>query len=69
MGAANSAQVIALELEKVDDVVSALVDHDALFYANIEKRPTDVISFRDMRIPLELRPGGSSSISIQMEAI
>jgi hypothetical protein len=29
-----------------------------MFYANIEKRPVEVISSRDMRIPLEIRPGG-----------
>lgn len=58
MSAQNSAQVVATELEKVKDAIPTLFDHDAFFYANLEKRPVDTVSARDMRVPLELRPGG-----------
>lgn len=51
-------QVVANELEKVESTVPTLFDRDAMFYANIEKRPVEKVSNRDMRIPLELRPGG-----------
>ena len=56
----NEAQVVALELERVEPTVPALMDRDDVFYAKVEKRPVQIISSRDMRIPLELRPGGSS---------
>lgn len=55
-----AADVVANELERVEPNVPTLFDHDAVFYADIEKRPVEVISSRDMRIPLELRPGGRS---------
>lgn len=51
-------QVVANELERVEPTVPTLFDRDAVFYANIEKRPVEKVSNRDMRIPLELRPGG-----------
>ena len=52
------AQVLALELERVRDKVPVLFERDNVFYADIEKRPVEVISGRDMRIPLEINPGG-----------
>jgi hypothetical protein len=53
------AQVTALELERVLPKVRTLFERDDKFYANIKKRDVEVISSRQMRIPLELRPGGS----------
>lgn len=50
--------VVATELERVLPNVPTLFDRDDLFYTSIEKQPVEVISARDMRIPLELRPGG-----------
>jgi hypothetical protein len=58
MGAMTETQVVAAELERVDPRVPLLFERDAMFYANIEKRPVEVVSARDMRIPLEIRPGG-----------
>lgn len=58
MAAMTETQVVAAELERVDPRVPLLFERDAMFYANIEKRPVEVISSRDMRIPLEIRPGG-----------
>jgi hypothetical protein len=45
-------------MEKVTTKVPVLYDFDALFYTKIKKRPVEVISERDMRIPMNLRPGG-----------
>lgn len=53
------SQVAALELERVLPKVRTLFERDDKFYANIKKRDVEKISNRQMRIPLELRPGGS----------
>ncbi len=58
MASQNEAAVVALELERVSPKVPQLFDRDDMFYAMIERRPAEVVSARDMRIPLELRPGG-----------
>jgi len=58
MGAMTETQIVAAELERVDPRVPLLFERDAMFYANIEKRPVEIVSNRDMRIPLEIRPGG-----------
>lgn len=56
--AQTESQVVAAELERVDPKVPILFERDAMFYANVEKRPVEKVSSRDMRIPLEIRPGG-----------
>lgn len=53
------SQVTALELERVIPKIRVLFERDDKFYANIKKRDVEVISNRQMRVPLELRPGGS----------
>jgi hypothetical protein len=53
------AQVAALELERVLPKIRVLFERDDKFYANIKKRDVEKISNRQMRVPLELRPGGS----------
>lgn len=54
-----NADVTALQLEKVKDKVPTLFDRGpAMFYSSIEKKDVERISKRDMRIPLEIRPGG-----------
>ena len=53
------SQVAALELEKVLPKIRVLFERDDKFYANIKKRDVEKISNRQMRVPLELRPGGS----------
>ena len=58
--AGNEAQVVGAELERVLPKVPTLFDRDDTFYSSLEKRPVEVISSRDMRIPLELRPGGKT---------
>lgn len=58
--AMTSIQVVAAELEKVDQkgAIPTLFEREDTFYSFVEKKPIQVISERDMRIPLELRPGG-----------
>lgn len=58
--AGNESQVVGAELERVLPKVNALFDRDDVFYSTIEKRPVEVISSRDMRIPLEIRPNGNT---------
>lgn len=53
------SQVAALELERVIPKVRVLFERDDKFYANIKKRDVEQISNRQMRVPLEIRPGGS----------
>lgn len=58
MGVVES-QVVALELEKVVSRVRQLFDEDDMFYSSIKSKNVDKISYRQMRVPLKLRPGGS----------
>lgn len=53
------SQVTALELEKVIPKIRVLFERDDKFFSNIKKRDVEVISQRLMRVPLEIRPGGS----------
>ena len=59
MAALTESQVEALELERVIPKIRVVFDRDDKFYANIKKRDVQKISNRVMRVPLELRPGGS----------
>jgi len=54
----TESQVVAAELETVQSKVPVLFDRDSLFYGNIEKRDVEKVSNRDMRVPMEIRPGG-----------
>ena len=58
--AMTEAQVLGAELERVLPDVPIAFDRDNTFYSTVEKRPVEVVSGRDMRIPIELRPGGKS---------
>ena len=53
------SQVAGLELERVLPKVAMAFERDDKFYATIKKRPAEIISNRQMRVPIELRPGGS----------
>ena len=57
--ALTEAQVEALELERVIPKIRVVFERDDKFYSNIKKRDVERISNRQMRVPLELRPGGS----------
>lgn len=53
------SQVVAAEIEKVAGDVPTLFDRDGTFLSWVEKRKLEKVSARDMRIPLEMRPGGN----------
>ena len=57
--AVTESQVAATELEKVIPKIRVLFERDDMFYAHIKKRDVEKVSNRQMRVPLELRPGGS----------
>lgn len=54
----TESQVAGLELERVLPKLRRLFDMDDKFYAFIRKRPAEKVSNRQMRIPLEISPGG-----------
>lgn len=56
--AQTELQVNAAELENVQEKVPVLFEREATFYSQIEKRPVEKVSARDMRVPLEISPGG-----------
>jgi hypothetical protein len=55
----TESQVVALELERVIPKIRTLFERDDKFFSNIKKRDVEIVSNRQMRVPLELRPGGS----------
>lgn len=56
-----NADTIGVQLEKVRDKVPQLYERDNVFFAKIGKKG-DVVSSRNMRIPLQLRPGGAGGL-------
>lgn len=63
MAAQTNADVVAVQLEKVRDRIPMLYerDTDGTFFAKVEKKG-DKVSSRNMRIPLQLRPGGRGGL-------
>jgi hypothetical protein len=53
--------VAGTELEKVLPKVTTVFESDDTFFGNIKKRDVEVVSYREMRAPMELRPGGRFS--------
>lgn len=51
--------VVALELEKVLPDVQVLFEQEGPFLNAIKKKNVEKISYRQMRVPLKLRPGGN----------
>jgi hypothetical protein len=58
MAAVVESQVAGTELERVLPKVQTAFESDDMFYANIKKRQVEVVSYREMRAPIKLRPGG-----------
>ena len=56
--ALTEAQVQALELERVVPQIRVLFERDDKFFSTISKKDVEKISNRQMRVPLEMRPGG-----------
>ena len=52
------SQVAGTELERVLPKIQVVYESDDMFYATIVKRDVEMVSYREMRAPLELRPGG-----------
>lgn len=58
MAAQDEAAVNPLELEKVRPIVKSAFDYDYMWYGDLKKKKPEVISNRDMRIPLRTKSGG-----------
>lgn len=57
--AVTESNIIANELEKTKDKIGVLLEREGTFFQKaISKRPAEIVSARDMRVPLEIRPGG-----------
>jgi hypothetical protein len=57
--AQQEADVAGLELEKVRKKLPVAFEREGKFFSSISKREVHKISYRQMRVPIELRPGGS----------
>jgi len=57
-GTVVESVVAGTELERVLPKVTTVFESDDTFFANIKKRDVEVVSYREMRVPQELRPGG-----------
>ncbi len=55
----SETQIVAAELERVEDKVATAFDRDTTFFGQIEKVPVTAVSARDARVPIEQRPGGN----------
>jgi len=53
------SQILDAELNRILPKIPSLFDRDDMFYANILRRDIKIISDRQMRIPLIIRPGES----------
>src|SRR5438093_451439 len=60
MAQMTEINVIGTEIERVSPDVVTLFERDNTFFSQIEKRPVEVVSGRDLRVPIELRPGGKT---------
>lgn len=54
----TSTQVLATELEVVDPKLPLLYDKDDTWFSFVDKRPAEIVNEREMRVPLDIRPGG-----------
>lgn len=58
MAVQDAANATNLQLEKVRKKLPVLFERDGVFASWVEKKPVEIVSNRDMRIPVEKRPGG-----------
>lgn len=54
----SESAVNALEIEKIRKVVKSAFDTEYTFWGWLKKKPVEVISNRDMKAPIRLKPGG-----------
>ena len=59
MPAVVESQVAGTELERVLPKVTKVYESDDHFYSTIKKRNVEIVSYREMRVPMELRPGSA----------
>jgi hypothetical protein len=57
-GTVVEAVVAGTELERVLPKVTTVFESDDTFFGTVKKRDVEVVSYREMRAPMELRPGG-----------
>src|SRR5712691_4299909 len=61
MPAMSNSQAVALQLEKVRDKIQLLYERDDILLAMIQQRgDVEKVSSRNMRLPLQLVPGGKA---------
>lgn len=56
--ALSETRVVATEIEKIRRALPVLFEKEDTFFSMVEKKNVEEVSKRDMRIPMELRPGG-----------
>ena len=54
----DESDVLGNELERTESKIGLVFEREGTFIQTILKRPATEVSARDMRVPLELRPGG-----------
>lgn len=57
--AVSESQAVATELEKVEKEIEVLFERDPGFAGSIKKKNVTVVSAREMRVPMEISPGGN----------
>jgi len=63
MSQGQNAQTVALQLEKVRDKIPLLYERDDILLTMIQQRgDVEKVSSRNMRLPLEIRPGGKAGL-------
>lgn len=60
MAAQTETDVLATELERVEKALPVLFEKDDTFYSTVDKKDVQVVSFREMRVPMKVWPGGRS---------
>lgn len=59
MAAVSESQVVGTELERVIPKVRVLFERDPGFAGHVKTKDVEKISYRQMRVPLEMNPGGN----------
>jgi hypothetical protein len=57
-GTVVESVVAGTELERVLPKVTTVFESDDTFFGHIKKRDVEIVSYREMRAPMEIRPGG-----------
>lgn len=56
--AMTESEIVANELERLNQHIPAIFDREDAFFYALQQNKAEMISSRDMRIPLGLKPGG-----------